>query len=132
MLFRSPEVAYFECLHELKLIVDLLHEGGLAKMHKFVSETAQYGDLTRGPRVVDEHTRERMRAILREIQDGEFAREWVAEHRAGRARYDALKHRDLEHPIERVGAKLRAKMPWLAERPAVNAPIAPAAVAMRD
>ena len=126
----QPEVAYFECLHELKLIVDLLHEGGLAKMHKFVSETAQYGDLTRGPLVVDEHTRERMRAILREIQDGEFAREWVAEHRAGRARYDALKLRDLEHPIERVGATLRAKMPWLAERPA--APIAPIAVAMRD
>ncbi|MDZ4350225.1 MAG: ketol-acid reductoisomerase [Xanthomonadaceae bacterium] len=111
----QPEVAYFECLHELKLIVDLLHEGGLAKMHQFISETAQYGDLTRGPRVIDEHTRERMRAVLREIQDGTFAREWVAEHRAGRDRYQDLKKRDLEHPIEQVGARLRARMPWLAE-----------------
>lgn len=113
-----PEVAYFECLHELKLIVDLLHEGGLAKMHRFISETAQYGDLTRGPRVVDEHTRERMRAVLREIQDGSFAREWVGEHRAGRGRYQHLKQRDLDHPIEKVGATLRAQMPWLAEAPA--------------
>ncbi len=120
----QPEVAYFECLHELKLIVDLLHEGGMAKMHKYISETAQYGDLTRGPRVVDDHTRAQMRAILREIQDGSFAREWVGEHRSGRARYDALKARDLQHPIEHVGAALRARMPWLeAERaPAKPAP----------
>ena len=111
----QPEVAYFECLHELKLIVDLLHEGGLAKMHQFISETAQYGDLTRGPRVVDEHTRAQMRTILREIQDGQFAREWVAEHQAGRARYQSLKKRDIEHPIETVGKRLRASMSWLQE-----------------
>ncbi len=123
-----PEVAYFECLHELKLIVDLLHEGGLAKMHQFISETAQYGDLTRGPRVIDEHTRERMRAVLREIQDGTFAREWVAEHRAGRGRYHDLKRRDLEHPIEQVGARLRARMPWLAE-PTPSAARSPATTA---
>ncbi len=110
----QPEVAYFECLHELKLIVDLLHEGGLARMHEFISETAQYGDLTRGPRVVDAHTRDRMRAVLRDIQDGTFAREWVGEHRSGRSQYNALKDRDLRHPIEQVGATLRARMPWLA------------------
>src|SRR5690606_13924188 len=109
----QPEVAYFECLHELKLIVDLLHEGGLAKMHEFISETAQYGDLTRGPRVVDEHTRTQMRTILREIQDGEFAREWVAEHESGRERYQSLMQRDIEHPIETVGQRLRASMTWL-------------------
>ncbi len=111
----QPEVAYFECLHELKLIVDLLWEGGMARMHEFISETAQYGDLTRGPRVVDEHTRTQMRAVLREIQDGTFAREWVAEHKAGRSNYDALKQRDLDHPIEKVGKQLRARMPWLQE-----------------
>jgi ketol-acid reductoisomerase len=109
----QPEVAYFECLHELKLIVDLLHEGGLAKMHQFISETAQYGDLTRGPRIIDEHTRTQMRAVLREVQDGTFANEWVAEHKAGRARYQGLKQRDIEHPIERIGARLRERMPWL-------------------
>jgi ketol-acid reductoisomerase len=112
----QPEVAYFECLHELKLIVDLLHEGGMAKMHQFISETAQYGDLTRGPRVIDEHTRTQMRTVLREIQDGTFAREWIAEHKAGRERYDGLKQRDLQHPIEQVGKRLRARMPWLNEK----------------
>jgi ketol-acid reductoisomerase len=110
-----PEVAYFECMHELKLIVDLLHEGGLAKMHKYISETAQYGDLTRGPRVINDETRERMREVLGEIRRGEFAREWVTEYKAGNVRYRALKQRDLEHPIETVGARLRAQMPWLAE-----------------
>jgi ketol-acid reductoisomerase len=109
----QPEVAYFECLHELKLIVDLLHEGGLAKMHKYISETAQFGDLTRGPRVVNEETRGRMREILAEIQDGRFAKEWVAEYRAGNGRYNELKQRDLQHPIEKVGADLRSRMPWL-------------------
>ncbi len=109
----QPEIAYYECLHELKLIVDLLYEGGITRMHQFISETAQYGDLTRGPRVVDEHTRQQMRAVLREIQDGQFAREWIAEHKAGRARYQELKQRDLDHPIESVGARLRASMSWL-------------------
>jgi len=109
----KPEVAYYECLHELKLIVDLLHEGGLAKMHQFVSETAQYGDLTRGPRVVNDETRARMREVLAEIRDGRFAREWVAEYQAGNGNYKAMKQRDLAHPIEQVGAALRARMPWL-------------------
>ena len=109
----KPEVAYYECLHELKLIVDLLHEGGLAKMHKFVSETAQYGDLTRGPRVVNDETRARMREVLAEIRDGTFAKEWVAEYQAGNGNYRAMKERDLAHPIEQVGAALRARMPWL-------------------
>lgn len=109
----QPEIAYYECLHELKLIVDLLNEGGLARMHQFISETAQYGDLTRGPRVVDEHAREQMRAVLREIQDGQFAREWINEHKSGRAQYQALKKKDLEHPIEEVGKRLRASMSWL-------------------
>jgi ketol-acid reductoisomerase len=123
----QPEVAYFECMHELKLIVDLLHEGGLAKMHRYISETAQYGDLTRGPRVVNAETRARMREILAEIRSGEFAREWVAEYRAGNPRYQALKAADLAHPIETVGARLRARMPWLdAGRPATPPAAAPA------
>ena len=109
----KPEVAYFECLHELKLIVDLLHEGGLAKMHQFVYETAQYGDLTRGPRVVNDETRSRMREVLAEIRDGTFAREWVGEYAAGNGNYKAMKERDLAHPIEQIGAQLRSRMPWL-------------------
>jgi ketol-acid reductoisomerase len=109
----QPEVAYFECMHELKLIVDLLHEGGLAKMHQYISETAQYGDLTRGPRIVTAETRQHMREVLDEIRKGEFAREWTAEYCAGNPKYQALKQADLKHPIEVVGAKLRAQMPWL-------------------
>jgi ketol-acid reductoisomerase len=109
----QPEVAYFECMHELKLIVDLLHEGGMAKMHQFVSDTAKYGDLSRGPRIIDEHTRERMREVLGEIRDGTFAREWQAEHEAGLPRYKALLSADLNHPIENVGRDLRARMSWL-------------------
>jgi len=109
----QPEVAYFECMHELKLIVDLLHEGGLAKMHEFVSETAKYGDLTRGPRVVDEHTREQMRQVLKEIQDGTFARQWAEEYEAGLPNYKALMEKDLKHPVEEVGRELRARMSWL-------------------
>ena len=111
----QPEVAYYECLHELKLIVDLLHEGGIAKMHQFISETAKYGDLTRGPRVVDRHTKREMKKILKEIQEGKFARQWISENRRGRKKYDALMKKDLEHPIEQVGKKLRARMPWLNE-----------------
>ncbi len=113
----QTEVAYFECLHELKLIVDLLHEGGLAKMHEFVSETAKYGDLTRGPRIIDEHTREQMRTVLQEIQSGHFAREWIAENAAGRQRYEELLQRDLEHPAEAVGRELRGRMAWLKSKP---------------
>jgi ketol-acid reductoisomerase len=111
----QPEIAYFECLHELKLIVDLLYEGGFAKMHRFVSETAKYGDLSRGPRVVDAHVRETMRTLLEEIRSGAFASEWILEDQAGRPRYSRLLARDLAHPIERVGAKLRERMSWLAE-----------------
>ncbi len=106
----QPEVAYFECLHELKLIVDLVHEGGLKRMHEFVSATARYGDLTRGPRVVDARAREEMRRILAEIRSGEFGREWMAEVASGQQRFAALERRDLEHPIERVGAALRSRM----------------------
>ena len=109
----SPEVAYFECLHELKLIVDLLHEGGLARMHRYVSETASFGDLTRGRRVVDETTRDRMREVLRDIRTGTFAQEWSQEHANGQSGYAALLERDLQHPMESVGARLRARMPWL-------------------
>ena len=112
----QPEVAYYECLHELKLIVDLLHEGGIAKMHQFISETAKYGDLTRGPRVVDRHTKREMKQILKEIQDGKFARQWISENRRGRKKYDALMKKDLEHPIEQVGKKLREMMSWMPKK----------------
>ncbi len=109
----QPEIAYYEVMHELKLIVDLFYEGGLAKMLQFVSETAQYGDYTRGPRVVDEGTKARMKEVLREIQDGSFAREWTAEYAAGLPNYRKFKEADLAHPIEKVGAQLRARMAWL-------------------
>jgi ketol-acid reductoisomerase len=111
----QPEVAYFECMHELKLIVDLLHEGGLKKMHEFISETAQYGDLTRGPRVIDQHTRDRMKEILKEVQDGVFARQWIEENRNGQPEFKQLREADLSHPIETVGAELRGRMSWLNE-----------------
>lgn len=109
----QPEVAYYECLHELKLIVDLLHEGGITKMHRYISETAKYGDLTRGPRVVNRATKKEMRRILTEIQQGRFARQWIRENTTGRRNYNRLMKRDLGHSIEKVGARLRARMPWL-------------------
>jgi ketol-acid reductoisomerase len=111
----QPEVAYYECLHELKLIVDLLHEGGISKMHRFISDTAKYGDLTRGPRVINDRTKKEMQRILKEIQSGKFARQWIAETKSGAAEYARLLKADLQHPIERVGEKLRARMPWLKE-----------------
>src|SRR5688500_3558331 len=111
----QPEVAYYECLHELKLIVDLLHEGGIAKMHRFISETAKFGDLTRGPRVVNKATKKEMKKILTEIQDGKFARQWIAENNSGRKKYNKLMKKDLAHPIEKVGVRLRERMPWLNE-----------------
>ncbi len=111
----QPEVAYFECMHELKLIVDLLHEGGLKKMHQFISETAQYGDLVSGPRVIDRHTRDRMKEVLKDVQDGVFARNWIAENEAGQPEFKRMVTEDLEHPIEQVGAELRGRMPWLNE-----------------
>src|SRR5882672_1962922 len=109
----QPEVAYYECLHELKLIVDLLHEGGLTKMHQFISDTAKFGDLTRGPRVINERVRKEMRRILKEIRSGRFAREWIRESESGGANYRRLLKADMDQPIEKVGAKLRARMPWL-------------------
>jgi ketol-acid reductoisomerase len=115
----QPEVAYFECLHELKLIVDLLYEGGIARMHDFISETAKYGDLVAGPRVVNDETRERMREILTDIQDGTFARNWIIENQAGKPQYDALLRADLEQDIEVTGARMRTRMAWL--QPGANA-----------
>jgi ketol-acid reductoisomerase len=109
----QPAVAYYECLHELKLIVDLLHEGGITKMHRFISETAKYGDLTRGPRIVNKGTKKEMKKILTEIQQGKFARQWIAENKRGRKKYSKLLKADLTHSIEKVGVKLRERMPWL-------------------
>jgi len=112
----QPEVAYFECLHELKLIVDLINEGGLDKMYEFISETATYGDLISGQRIVDDGAKDRMREVLEDIRNGNFARDWMLEDRAGRPRYKRLLHRRRSHPIEQVGKKLRGRMSWLADR----------------
>jgi ketol-acid reductoisomerase len=109
----APESAYFECLHELKLIVDLFYEGGLAWMRHSVSDTAEYGDLTRGPRIVTEETRKAMRTILDDVQSGAFAEEWIAENRKGAPLLQELRARDREHPIETVGARLRSMMPFI-------------------
>jgi ketol-acid reductoisomerase len=117
----KADVAYFEVLHEMKLIVDLLYEGGLARMLKFVSETAGYGDYTRGPRVVDEDVKQHMQAVLKEIQDGSFAREWIEEYAAGLPNYTRLNKADLNHPIETTGARLRARMAWLQSEEATDA-----------
>jgi ketol-acid reductoisomerase len=109
----QPEIAYFECFHELKLIVDLMYQGGMSYMRYSVSDTAEYGDYTRGPRVIDECVKEEMREILAEIQDGTFAREWILENQANSPSFKALRRMDAEHEIEIVGKKLRAMMPWL-------------------
>lgn len=109
----QPESAYFECLHELKLIIDLIYEGGISRMRYSISDTAEYGDLTRGPRVVSEETKAEMKKILGEIQSGKFASEWVLENQAGRPHFEALRRQGAEHPIEAVGAELRKMMPWL-------------------
>jgi ketol-acid reductoisomerase len=109
----QPEVAYYEVMHELKLIVDLLHEGGLRKMHKFISDTAAYGDMVSGPRVVDDNSRKAMKDILTDIQDGTFARNWIAENEAGMPEFKRMMQADLDHPIEKVGADLRSRMDWL-------------------
>jgi ketol-acid reductoisomerase len=112
----QPEVAYYECLHELKLIVDLLHEGGLRKMHEFISETAKYGDLTRGPRIVNDRVKKEMGKVLKEIQTGKFARQWIEENAEGQKNYKKMLAADIDHQIETVGADLRSRMPWLNER----------------
>ena len=111
----QPEVAYYEVMHELKLIVDLLHEGGLAKMHKFISDTAAWGDMVSGPRVVDDNSRAAMKAVLTDIQDGTFARNWIAENENGMPEFKAKMQADLDHPIEKVGKDLRSRMDWLSE-----------------
>ena len=111
----QPEVAYYEVMHELKLIVDLLHEGGLRKMHKFISDTAAWGDMISGPRVVDDASRAAMKTILSDIQDGTFARNWIAENDNGMPEFKRMMQADLDHPIEKVGADLRGRMDWLEE-----------------
>jgi ketol-acid reductoisomerase len=116
----APEMAYFECLHELKLIVDLMYEGGLSTMRYSVSNTAEYGDLTRGPRLIDDTVRARMREVLAEIQSGAFADEWMAECETGKARFASLEAEAEAHPVEEVGRGLRSMMPWLGERRLVD------------
>jgi ketol-acid reductoisomerase len=111
-----PEIAYFECLHELKLIVDLMYEGGISYMRYSVSDTAEYGDLTRGKRIITSETREEMKRILKEIQTGSFAKEWILENQVGRPMFSALRKKEAEHPIEVIGKKLRSMMGWLKEK----------------
>jgi len=128
----KPEVAYFECLHELKLIVDLMYEGGFKKMLHFVSETAKYGDFVSGPRVINDETRERMKEVLADIQSGAFARQWIAESEAGKPEYQRMWDEDLAQPVEQVGAELRKHMAWLqseapAEQPSPTQPQSQAA-----
>jgi ketol-acid reductoisomerase len=109
----APEMAYFECLHEVKLIVDLIYEGGISNMRYSISNTAQYGDLTRGPRIITDETKKEMKKILKEIQDGAFAREWMLECKANKPVFNALTKKGESHPIEEVGQRLRSMMPWL-------------------
>jgi ketol-acid reductoisomerase len=112
----QPEIAYFEVCNELKLIIDLIYQGGLSYMRYSVSDTAEYGDYTRGPRIINDTVREEMMEILAEIQDGSFAKEWILENQAGRPVYNALKRMDEEHPLELVGRELREMMPWLKKK----------------
>lgn len=116
----APEMAYFECLHEVKLIVDLIYEGGIANMRYSVSNNAEYGDVSRGPRIITEATRNEMRKILREIQTGEYAREFILEHRAGAPVLKSSRRLASEHPIETVGSKLRNMMPWISKNKLVD------------
>ena len=116
----APEMAYFECLHEVKLIVDLIYEGGLANMRYSVSNTAEYGDYTRGPRVVTDETRAEMKRILADIQSGRFARDWMLENQVNQANFKAMRRRQAEHGIEEVGERLRAMMPWIAKNKLVD------------
>jgi ketol-acid reductoisomerase len=116
----APEMAYFECLHEVKLIVDLIYEGGIANMRYSISNTAEYGDYTSGPRLIDETVKARMKEVLADIQSGRFARDWVLENRAGQASFKAMRRREAEHQIEEVGAKLRGMMPWITKNRLVD------------
>jgi len=117
----KPEVAYFECLHELKLIVDLMYEGGIAKMLHFISETAKYGDFVSGPRVINDETKARMREVLDDIRTGKFAQAWIEENKNGKAKYQEMYDADLAQPIEQVGARLRRQMAWLQTKPDTKA-----------
>jgi ketol-acid reductoisomerase len=116
----APEMAYFECLHEVKLIVDLMYEGGIANMRYSISNTAEFGDYTRGPRIIDEHVRAEMKRVLADIQSGRFARDWVLENQAGQPSFKAMRRRSAEHPIEAVGERLRGMMPWIAKNKLVD------------
>src|SRR5262244_1757194 len=116
----SPEMAYFECLHEVKLIVDLIYEGGIANMRYSISNTAEYGDYTRGPRIIDGRVKAEMKRILEDIQSGRFARDWVLECQAGQPSFKAMRRMGAEHPIEEIGAKLRGMMPWIAKNKLVD------------
>ncbi|HMK67707.1 MAG TPA: ketol-acid reductoisomerase [Stellaceae bacterium] len=116
----APEMAYFECLHEVKLIVDLMYEGGIATMRYSISNTAEYGDYTRGPRIITDAVKAEMKKVLAEIQGGQFAKEWVLENAAGQASFKAMRRRSAEHDIEKVGEKLRAMMPWIAQNRLVD------------
>jgi ketol-acid reductoisomerase len=116
----APEMAYFECLHEVKLIVDLIYEGGLANMRYSISNTAEYGDYTRGPRIINAEVKAEMKRVLDDIQSGRFARDWVLENAAGQASFKAMRRRAAEHDIEKVGEKLRAMMPWIAQNRLVD------------
>jgi ketol-acid reductoisomerase len=116
----APEMAYFECLHEVKLIVDLIYEGGIANMRYSISNTAEYGDYTRGTRIIDEHVRAEMKRVLADIQSGRFARDWVLENLAGQPSFKAMRRRAAEHPIEQVGERLRGMMPWIGKNKLVD------------
>ena len=113
-------MAYFECLHEVKLIVDLMYEGGIATMRYSISNTAEYGDYTRGPRIIDDRVKAEMKRVLEEIQSGKFAKEWVLENTAGQASFKAMRRRGAEHPVEKIGEKLRAMMPWISQNRLVD------------
>jgi ketol-acid reductoisomerase len=116
----APEMAYFECLHEVKLIVDLMYEGGMANMRYSISNTAEYGDYTRGPRVVPSQSKETMKQILKEIQDGTFVKEWMSEHKSGQIKFKQMREDGAKHQIEEVGSKLRSMMPWIASNKLVK------------
>jgi ketol-acid reductoisomerase len=116
----APEMAYFECLHEVKLIVDLIYEGGIANMNYSISNTAEYGEYTRGPRIIDEGVRAEMKRVLDDIQSGRFARDWMLENKVNQTSFKAMRLRSAGHPIEEVGERLRAMMPWISERALVD------------
>ena len=116
----APEMAYFECLHEVKLIVDLIYEGGIANMRYSISNTAEYGDYISGPRLIDESVKARMKNVLDDIQSGRFTKDWVLENAAGQASFKAMRRRESEHQIEEVGERLRGMMPWIAENRLVD------------